>query len=58
MCVICPCSYLDKHMEFIGKLESLNISASKTQGSKIKQTLACLKEQVKLLEEFRENFRV
>lgn len=57
MCVICPCSYLDKHMEFIEKLESLN-SASKTQGSKIKEMLACLKEQVKLLEEFREEFRV
>jgi hypothetical protein len=44
-------------MEFIEKLESLN-SASKTQGSKIKEMLACLKEQVKLLEEFREEFRV
>ncbi len=45
-------------MEFMCQLENLQISASKTQGSKIKQMLACLKEQVKLLEEFREEFRV
>ncbi|XP_046642269.1 centrosomal protein of 83 kDa-like [Daphnia pulicaria] len=50
--------YDAKHVEFIQKLENLNNSASETQSSEIKKTLACLQGQVELLEEFRENFRV
>ncbi|EFX74157.1 hypothetical protein DAPPUDRAFT_324663 [Daphnia pulex] len=51
--------YEEKHAEFKGKLNSLKEDSTyEKQCSLIEQTLGCLEQQLKLLEDFREDFRI